>query len=80
MSWESAGIRAVCPFWLWLYSAKKTPQEPIDMPIIVALEGILACTSLGEEHGGPWGLSEQAGERQTYRQTYRQRGGERLTA
>lgn len=58
--WESAWIRAVCPLWLWLYSAKKTTQEPIDMPIIVTLEGGLACTSLGEEHRGPWGHSGQA--------------------
>ena len=76
MSWESARVRAVCPLWLWLYSAKKTTQEPIDMPIIVALEGVLACTSLGEEHRGPWGLLGQAGKRWTDRQ----RGSERLTA
>lgn len=70
MSWESAGVRAVCPLWLWLYPAKKTTQEPIDMSIIVALEGVLACTSLGEEHRGPWGLCQ---ERQTDRQTERER-------
>lgn len=59
------GVILTCMSW-------ETTQEPIDMPIIVALEGVLACTSLGEEHRGPWGLSGQAGERQTERQTDRE--------
>lgn len=34
---------------------RKQTEKPIDMPVIVALEGALLCTSLGEEHRGPWG-------------------------
>lgn len=62
MSWEIARIRVECPLWLWLYSAK---LETRDMPIIVALEGILACTSLVQDHRVFWGFQGQVEERQT---------------
>lgn len=60
MSQESARVRALGVLCLCLYLAKKTTQQPV-MPITVALEGGLGCTSLEEEQRRPWGLSGQAG-------------------
>lgn len=67
MSHAGVRVRAACA--LWSYSVYSATIEFTSMPVIVELDGCLACSSLGEEHkgssefSGPGGGADSRSER-----------------